>query len=115
AGGPGARSSPAPGPAGPPARAPDRRREKEAGSPERPAARLSRAGPDAAAGLSRQRARAPRRRKETAVSTEEDVRRIATALPETAERTSYVTPAYYVAVSIFDRLHEEPGVRDKRG
>lgn len=45
------------------------------------------------------------------MSTERDVRRLATALPEVTERTSCGTPAFYVAGKIFARLHEEPGVR----
>ena len=44
------------------------------------------------------------------MSTEDDVRRLATALPEVTERTSYGTPAFYVAGKIFARIHEEPGV-----
>ncbi|KAA9393538.1 hypothetical protein FCK90_11660 [Kocuria coralli] len=44
------------------------------------------------------------------MSTEDDVRRLATALPEVAERTSYGTPAFYVAGKIFARIHEEPDV-----
>lgn len=44
------------------------------------------------------------------MSTEDDVRRLATALPQVSERTSYGTPAFYVAGKIFARFHEEPGV-----
>lgn len=44
------------------------------------------------------------------MSTEDDVRRLATTLPEVTERTSYGTPAFYVAGTIFARIHEEPGV-----
>ena len=44
------------------------------------------------------------------MSTEDDVRRLAMALPEVTERTSYGTPAFYVAGRIFARLHEDPGV-----
>ncbi|MGW0482678.1 MmcQ/YjbR family DNA-binding protein [Nonomuraea sp. NPDC003214] len=44
------------------------------------------------------------------MSTEDDVRRLATALPEVTERISYGTPAFYVAGKIFARVHEEPGV-----
>ncbi|HIW90996.1 MAG TPA: MmcQ/YjbR family DNA-binding protein [Candidatus Corynebacterium avicola] len=44
------------------------------------------------------------------MSTEDDVRRIATALPEVDERSSYGTPAFYVAGKIFARLHERPGM-----
>lgn len=52
------------------------------------------------------------------MSAEEDVRRLATGLPMVTERTSYGTPAFYVAGRIFARLHEEDGVlvcwRDSR-
>ena len=44
------------------------------------------------------------------MSTEQDVRRLATALPQVTERTSYATPAFYVVGKIFARLHEEDGV-----
>ncbi|MGO1393707.1 MmcQ/YjbR family DNA-binding protein [Agrococcus casei] len=44
------------------------------------------------------------------MSTEDDVRRLATALPEVSERTSYGTAAFYVGGKIFARMHEEPGV-----
>lgn len=44
------------------------------------------------------------------MTTEEDVRRIATSLPEVEEKPSYGTPAFYVAGRIFLRLHEQPGV-----
>lgn len=44
------------------------------------------------------------------MSTENDVRRLATVLPEVSERTSYGTPTFYVAGKIFARLHEELGV-----
>lgn len=44
------------------------------------------------------------------MSTEDDVRRLATALPEVTERASYGTPAFYVAGKIFARGYEEPGV-----
>lgn len=44
------------------------------------------------------------------MSDEADVRRLATALAEVTERTSYGTPAFYVAGTIFARLHEDPGV-----
>ncbi|GAB3475909.1 MmcQ/YjbR family DNA-binding protein [Nocardiopsis coralliicola] len=44
------------------------------------------------------------------MSTEDDVRRLATALPEVSERTCYGTPAFYVAGKIFARFHEQPGV-----
>ncbi|GIG37907.1 MmcQ/YjbR family DNA-binding protein [Cellulomonas pakistanensis] len=44
------------------------------------------------------------------MSTEDDVRRIATGLPEVTERPAYGTPAYYVAGKIFARVHDQPGV-----
>src|SRR5690625_1329050 len=44
------------------------------------------------------------------MSTEDDVRRLAAALPEVPEQTSYGTPASYVAGKIFARMHEEPNV-----
>ncbi|PPF46818.1 hypothetical protein C5B85_00560 [Pseudoclavibacter sp. AY1F1] len=44
------------------------------------------------------------------MSTEDDVRRLALALPETDERTAYGTPAFYVGKKMFARLHDEPGV-----
>lgn len=44
------------------------------------------------------------------MSTEQDVRRLATALPQVTEGTSYATPAFYVAGKIFARLHEDKGV-----
>lgn len=44
------------------------------------------------------------------MSREQDVRRLATALPQASERTSYATPAFYVAGKIFARLHEDKGV-----
>lgn len=44
------------------------------------------------------------------MSNEDDVRRLALALPETAERTAYGTPAFYVGTKMFARLHDQPGV-----
>ncbi|MER7761847.1 MmcQ/YjbR family DNA-binding protein [Streptomyces sp. NPDC097619] len=44
------------------------------------------------------------------MSTEDDVRRLATALPEVTERPCHGTPAFYVAGKIFARLPERPGV-----
>ena len=44
------------------------------------------------------------------MSNEADVRRLAVALPDVTEKTSYGTPAFYVAKKIFARLHDEPGV-----
>lgn len=44
------------------------------------------------------------------MTSESDVRRLASALPGVTERTSYGTAAFYVAGKIFARMHEEPGV-----
>jgi hypothetical protein len=44
------------------------------------------------------------------MSGEDDVRRLALALPETTERSSYGTPGFCVAGKVFARIHEEPGV-----
>jgi hypothetical protein len=44
------------------------------------------------------------------MSTEDDVRRLAIDLPAVEERTSYGTPAFYVAGKIFARIHDRPGV-----
>lgn len=44
------------------------------------------------------------------MSAQEDLRRLATALPGVTERTSYGRPAFYVAGRIIARLHEEDGV-----
>jgi len=44
------------------------------------------------------------------MSHDDDVHRLATALPEVTQRTSYGTPAYYVAGKIFARIHDRPGV-----
>jgi hypothetical protein len=41
---------------------------------------------------------------------EQDVRRVALALPGTTERPSYGTPGFRVKDKLFARLHEEPGV-----
>ncbi|MCJ1695903.1 MmcQ/YjbR family DNA-binding protein [Rathayibacter caricis] len=43
------------------------------------------------------------------MSTEDDARRIALALPEVHERTSYGTPAWAVGRTVFARLLERPG------
>lgn len=43
-------------------------------------------------------------------TTEYDVRRLATALPEVTEKPSDGTPAYYVAGKSFARIHDVPGV-----
>lgn len=44
------------------------------------------------------------------MSTEGDVRRLATALPRVTERTSFGTLAFYVQDKIFARIHEQPDV-----
>lgn len=44
------------------------------------------------------------------VATEDDVRRLALALPFTVEWPSYGTPGFRVRDRLFTRLHEEPGV-----
>ncbi|MCS5719739.1 MmcQ/YjbR family DNA-binding protein [Herbiconiux sp. CPCC 205763] len=44
------------------------------------------------------------------MSDEDDVRRLALALPSTEERTAYGTPAFYVGKKMFARLHDQPGV-----
>ena len=44
------------------------------------------------------------------MSTEEDVRRLALALPHTSERIAYRTPAFYVGTKMFARITDEPDV-----
>jgi hypothetical protein len=44
------------------------------------------------------------------MATEADVRRIALALPETAERPSYGTPGFRVKDRLFARIHQDSGV-----
>jgi len=44
------------------------------------------------------------------VVTDADVRRIALARPETAERPSYGTPGFRVKDRLFARIHQDPGV-----
>ena len=44
------------------------------------------------------------------MATEADVRRIALALPETAERPSYGTPGFRVKDRLFARIHQDGGV-----
>ncbi|GAA2029999.1 hypothetical protein GCM10009720_07390 [Yaniella flava] len=44
------------------------------------------------------------------MSTEQDVRQLATALPEVIEKTSYGIPAFYVAGKILARMHEQSDV-----
>lgn len=41
---------------------------------------------------------------------EEDVRRIAVALPSVIERPSYGTPGFRVQDKLFARIHDQPGV-----
>lgn len=42
--------------------------------------------------------------------TDADVRRIALALPQTAERPSYGTPGFRVTDRLFARIHQDDGV-----
>lgn len=51
-----------------------------------------------------------RRERRQELTTEDDVRRLATALPQVTERTCYGTQAFYVAKKIFARMHEQPDV-----
>ncbi|MFG1944564.1 MmcQ/YjbR family DNA-binding protein [Nonomuraea sp. NPDC048826] len=44
------------------------------------------------------------------MATEDDVRRLALALPETGEKLMYGTPAFYVRGRWFARMKEEPDV-----
>jgi hypothetical protein len=44
------------------------------------------------------------------VATEDDVRRLALALPGTTERPSYGTPGFRVAEKVFARVHSDPGL-----
>jgi hypothetical protein len=44
------------------------------------------------------------------MSTEDDVRRLALALPVTTEKPSYGTPGFRVRDKLFARIKEEPGV-----
>lgn len=44
------------------------------------------------------------------MATERDLRRLALALPETAEKLCYGTPGFYVRGKLFARLLETPGV-----
>ncbi|MFC5816434.1 MmcQ/YjbR family DNA-binding protein [Nonomuraea harbinensis] len=44
------------------------------------------------------------------MATEDDVRRLALALPETGEKSMYGTPAFYVRGKWFARMREEPDV-----
>ena len=44
------------------------------------------------------------------MAAEDDVRRLALALPEVTERPSYGLPGFRVADKLFARIHEEPGV-----
>jgi hypothetical protein len=44
------------------------------------------------------------------VATEEDVRRLALALPEVTEKPSYGTPGFRVKDRLFARIHQDGGV-----
>lgn len=44
------------------------------------------------------------------MSTEDDVRRLALALPHTSERIAYRTPAFSVGAKMFTRITDEPDV-----
>ena len=44
------------------------------------------------------------------MATEEDVRRLALALPEVAEKPSYGTPGFRVRDRLFARIHQDGGV-----
>ena len=44
------------------------------------------------------------------MATEEDVRRLALALPEVTERPSYGTPGFRVRDRLFARIHQDGGV-----
>lgn len=44
------------------------------------------------------------------MATDDDVRRLALALPGATERRSYGTPGFRVADKLFARLHQEPGL-----
>jgi hypothetical protein len=44
------------------------------------------------------------------MATEDDVRRLALALPETHERPSYGTPGFRVKDRLFARIHQDGGV-----
>ena len=44
------------------------------------------------------------------MATEEDVRRLALALPEVTERPSYGTPGFRVKDKLFARIHQDGGV-----
>jgi hypothetical protein len=44
------------------------------------------------------------------VATEDDVRRLALALPEVAEKPSYGTPGFRVRGRLFARIHQDGGV-----
>lgn len=52
----------------------------------------------------------PTRRKGAIVTTDDDVRQLATALPAVTEKPAYGTPAFYVSQKIFARIHDQPGV-----
>jgi hypothetical protein len=44
------------------------------------------------------------------VADDDDVRRLALALPDTAEKPSWGTPGFRVHDKLFARLHDQPGV-----
>ena len=44
------------------------------------------------------------------MATEDDVRRLALALPETSEKPSYGTPGFRVKDKLFARIHQDGGV-----
>lgn len=44
------------------------------------------------------------------MTTEDDVRRLALALPEVTEEPAWGTPAFYVQGRIFARVHDAPGI-----
>lgn len=44
------------------------------------------------------------------MTTDDDVRQLATALPAVTEKPAYGTPAFYVSQKIFARIHDQPGV-----
>src|SRR5699024_5807083 len=50
------------------------------------------------------------RQRRQSMTTEADVRDLALALPEVTERPSHGMPAFYVAGTIFARMHEQEGV-----
>lgn len=49
-------------------------------------------------------------RARAAMTTEDDVRRLALGLPEVTERPAWGSPAFYVRGKILARVHEAPGI-----